>query len=577
MKRFWHWVLASLLSVSSSCVCLGLDGKDRCVVQSDCLPGFTCVELRCVAPADGGVGGGGGGTVDGGAGGGEPVFCDAGEEGGGAGGADGGSVDADAGVGLPAWAQEAYVKASNTASDDLFGFAVALSADGNTLAVGAPWEDSAIGGINGNPFNNLSHESGAVYVFRRSESGWAQEAYVKASSPHFSDHFGSAVALSRDGNSLAVGSPNESGGPSGNGLSGAVYVFQRAGSTWSQEAYVKASNAGFDDNFGHAVALSGDGNTMAVTAPRESSNAKGVNGDQNNNQVPNSGAAYVFRRTRCGWIQRAYVKASNTGAANGTGIPEGFGLSAALSSDGSTLAIGAPGEASNATGIDGNQLDPSAPESGAVYVFRFAGGVWAQEAYVKASNAGAGDRFGEAVSLSGDGAALAVGAAFERSNATGVDGNQADNSLTNSGAAYLFRRAASTWTQEAYLKASNTERGDLFGSYVALSADGSTLAVTASWEASGASGINGLQLSNSMPGAGAVYVFRRPTGAWAQEAYVKASNPGETNKFGNGVLSADGRTFAAGALYESSSATGINGNQADTSESRSGAAYLFRF
>jgi len=127
-----------------------------------------------------------------------------------------------------------------------------------------------------------------------------------------------------------------------------------------------------------------------------------------------------------------YFKASNTDAG------DGFGDLVSLSGDGSTLAVGARFEDSNATGIDGNQADNSAGGSGAVYVFTRSGVTWTQQAYVKASNTDESDQFGISVSLSGDGNTLAVGAPIEASNATGIDGNQADNSADNSGAAYLY-------------------------------------------------------------------------------------------------------------------------------------------
>jgi hypothetical protein len=187
-------------------------------------------------------------------------------------------------------------------------------------------------------------------------------------------------------------------------------------------------------------------------------------------------------------LQRNAVKASNTGAG------DFFGRSVALSADGSTLAVGAVGEASNATGVNGNQSDNSASGSGAVYVFTRTGSTWAQQAYVKASNSSFGDFFGRSVALSADGSTLAVGADGEDSNATGVNGNQSDNSASGSGAVYVFTRTGSTWAQQAYVKASNTGADDRLGERVALSADGSTLAVGASGEAFG---------------AGAVYVFTR--------------------------------------------------------------------
>ena len=129
--------------------------------------------------------------------------------------------------------------------------------------------------------------------------------------------------------------------------------------------YVKASNTGADDQFGGSVALSADGNTLAVGAIWEASNATGINvpGGQTDNSAGSSGAVYVFTRSGASWTQQAYVKASNTGAS------DEFGYSVALSADGNTLAVGAYLEDSNATGVNGDQTDNSASASGAVYLY----------------------------------------------------------------------------------------------------------------------------------------------------------------------------------------------------------------
>jgi len=170
--------------------------------------------------------------------------------------------------------------------------------------------------------------------------------------------------------------------------------------------------------------------------------------------------------------------------------------------------VGARAEGSDARGIDGDQADNSADGAGAVYVFTRMGSTWSQQAYVKASNAEALDSFGWSVALSADGSTLAVGAPGENSNATGIDGDQADNSADGAGAVYVFTRSGSTWSQQAYLKASNADANDGFGSWsVTLSGNGSTLAVAALQEASNASGVGGDQADNSVPGAGAAYVF----------------------------------------------------------------------
>ena len=127
-----------------------------------------------------------------------------------------------------------------------------------------------------------------------------------------------------------------------------------------QLAYLKASNADGSDHFacggslpghiGNALAISGDGNTMAVGAPHESSAARGINGNQNDNSLDNSGAVYVYVRSGDDWVQQAYVKASNPGQS------DMFGLSLALSVDGNTLAVAAPWESSAATSVNGFKL-----------------------------------------------------------------------------------------------------------------------------------------------------------------------------------------------------------------------------
>jgi hypothetical protein len=408
------------------------------------------------------------------------------------------------------WSQQAYVKASNTNAGDQFGYAVALSADGSTLAVGARGEASNATGIGGDQTNNALVNAGAVYVFARMGIAWSQQAYVKASNTGASDFFGLAIALSADGSALAVGAYGEAsnaigvGGDQTNNATanaGAVYVFARSGTAWSQEAYVKASNTTVSAFFGYAIALSSDGSTIAVGAYGENSNATGVGGDQTNILAIRAGAAYVFARAGTNWSQQAYIKASNTDAG------DYFGRAVALSADGSTLAVSAMFEASNATGVGGDETNNGATDSGAVYVFTRAGTNWSQQAYIKASNTGMGDLFGAPLALSADGSMLAVGVNLEASNAIGIGGDQTNNTASGAGAVYAFMRVGSAWSQQAYIKASNTNAYDHFGYAAAVSSDGSTFAVGATGEASNATGIGGDQTNNAASGAGAVYVY----------------------------------------------------------------------
>ena len=468
--------------------------------------------------------------------------------------------------------EEAYVKASNTDGEDEFGFSVALS--GDTLAVGASYEDSAATGINGAQTNTGASDSGAVYVFTRSRAGvWSQQAYLKASNTNGGDRFGYSVALS--GDTLAVGARGEGSAATGiNGDQtdnsawdpGAVYVFTRSSAgIWSQQAYLKASNTDGGDQFGHSVTLYQD--TLAVAAPFEDSAATGINGDQTNNGAWNSGAVYIFTRSSGGaWSQQAYLKASNTGGW------DWFGHSVALYQD--TLAVAAPLEASAAMGINGDQTDNNAGGSGAVYVFtRSPAGVWSQQVYLKASNTDEGDQFGFSLALYED--TLAVGALGEASAASAINGDQTDNSAEESGAVYVFTRStAGAWFQEAYLKASNTDRFDRFGHSVALDED--TLAVGALGEASTATGVNGDQTNNSASDAGAVYLFSRSfAGIWAHQAYLKASNTDEGDHFGVSIA-LDENTLAVGASEEESAVTGIDEDQTNNEATQSGAAYVRR-
>ncbi len=439
-----------------------------------------------------------------------------------------------------------YVKASNPDSNDFFGVAMALSADGRTLAVGATGEDSD----GSTEADNSLSRAGAVYVYVLDGDTWTQQAYLKASNADGFDWFGSAVALSASGDTLAVGAYSEDGNGSD---AGAVYVFNRNGGVWIQKAYVKASNTGQHDMFGDAIALSADGRTLAVGAPREDSDGS----SEADNSALDAGAVYVYVLDGDTWTQQAYLKASN---ADGF---DWFGSAVALSASGDTLAVGAYSEDGNGSDAGDNSL----PDAGAVYVFDRDGNAWSQQAYVKASNAGEDDQFGRAVALSADGRTLAVGAPWE-----GSDGSsEADNSLPGAGAVYLYRFDGQSWSQEAYLKASNPKEFDVFGSTVALSADGDILVVGAFGEGSTATGLGGDALDDNADEAGAVYLYRYDGGTWGQRAYVKASNTDAGDVFGRLALSADGHTLAVGAPWEDSDGS----SEADNSVLDAGAVYLY--
>ena len=347
---------------------------------------------------------------------------------------------------------------------------------------------------------------GSAYVFERNQGGadnWGEVKKLIAADGAAGDRFGRRVAISSD--TIAVGARREAsaatevdGDQTDNSAdsSGAVYIFVRAGETWTQQAYLKASNAEADDVFGEVLAL--DGDTLVVVAFGEDSAATGVDGDQTDNSAMESGAAYVFVRNGTTWTQQAYLKASNTEA------DDAFGC-CAVDVSGDTIVVSGVGEDSASTEINGDETDNSALSAGAAYVYVRDGTSWLQQAYLKASNAEADDRFGLSVGILGD--TIAVGAFKEDSMATGINGDESDNSAPDSGAAYLFTRDGTTWTQSAYVKASNTGTDDLLSRNV-VTISGDTFVVGSDSEESAATGINGDETDNSAPSAGAVYVFQ---------------------------------------------------------------------
>lgn len=439
--------------------------------------------------------------------------------------------------------QEAYLKASNTGWWDEFGRSVAIS--GDTIVVGAYYEDSNATGVNGNQKNNLANNSGAAYVFVRSDSTWSQQAYLKASNTEIGDDFGYSVAIS--GDTIVIGAHNEDSnatGVDGNqadnsaAASGAAYVFVRSGSAWSQQAYLKASNTEASDYFGRSVAISGD--TIVVGAYAEDSAASGVNGNQSDNTSSASGAVYVFERSGSSWTQQAYLKASNSGRT------DAFGISVAISVD--TIVVGAYDEDSAATGVNGAQNDESAYAAGAAYIFTRSDTMWFQQAYLKAHNTNAGDYFGNSVDISED--TVVVGA------------YQGYNSSFEGGSSYVFIRSGTTWSQQAYLNSlvtdSDNDGEDDFGNSVSVS--GNLVVI-------------GCQRKGEYD-SGAAYVFFRRGTTWSQQAYLKASNSDYYDRFGHSVA-VSGETIVVGAIREDSDAIGINGDQDNNNTDDSGAAYVF--
>lgn len=420
--------------------------------------------------------------------------------------------------------QQIITSPGSTPSSASWKFGLKVASAGDTVVVGAPYEDSGATGVNGNQADSSAPDSGAVFVYVRRGDQWSQQAYLKASNTGQGDRFGAAVAIS--GDTVVVGAAREDSsakGINGNGAdnsaadSGAAYVFARNGTTWTQQAYLKASNTGgivttiFNDEgdlFGTSVSVSAD--TIVVGAPGEDGGSAGVNGDQADKQgYSSAGAAYVFVRRDSTWTQQAYLKASNA-----DGLDK-FGSAVSISGD--TLVVGAISQGVVRPGTINGQSVLIKESSGAAYVFVRAGATWSQQAFLKASHPGIGDQFGFSVAVSGD--TVVVGAPFEDSNATGINGNENDNSITDAGAAYIFARLGATWNQHAFLKAPTTGKTYLYFGW-SVSVSGDRVAV------------GGIR---AVAGMGAVFMFERSGSVWAQKAILTENISNVRGGFGYSV------------------------------------------
>lgn len=453
-----------------------------------------------------------------------------------------------------------YFKAHNTRTNSYFGEEIDMSR--SWMVVGAPFETSARSG-----FTNDLRQAGAAYVFRETTNGWIQSAMLVAEHPDPFDRFGGAVAI--DGSIIVVGAEWEysnaqgvNGDGANNDLSyvGAAYVFELVGTNWVQTTYLKGAASGWTDHFGDSVDVSGD--TIVVGASSESGGIPGVNGDEHDNSEQASGAAYVFVKSGSNWVQQAYLKPSiiDRGAY--------FGTSVAISGD--TIVVSAPSE----------DYNPGMPvrgfaeqyDAGAAYVFVRSGTNWTQQARFTAPNIIGTDSYGFDVDVDRD--RIVVSSHIENSHATGVNGDWRSERAVHSGATFLYQRAGTNWNLEAYLKASNTDRFDGFGTAVSISGD--LLAVSTPYEDSSTRTVDGNQSDNTATNSGAAYLFRLNGTNWQQFAYLKSSNSDPEDWFGSS-LAIDANRVAVGAKWEGGGAVGVNGDMSDNSRYRSGAAYLIHF
>jgi hypothetical protein len=323
---------------------------------------------------------------------------------------------------------------TDAANSDYFGYSVSISGDGNTVIVGAYYDD-----------DNGQGNSGSAYIFVRSDGTWTQQQKLTAGTDAgSSDQFGYSVSISGDGNTAIIGAYLDDDNAQGD--SGSAYIFVRSDSDspWTQQAKLTAgADAGSGDYFGYSVSVSSDGNTAIVGAHRDDDNAQS-----------NSGSAYIFVRSGSSWTLQQKLTAGTD-----AGSSDYFGMNVSISGDGNTAIIGAYYDDDNAQS-----------NSGSVYIFVRSDGTWTQQQKLTAgTDAANSDYFGRNVSISSDGNTVIVGAYYDDDNGQG-----------NSGSAYIFVRSDGTWTQKQKLTAgADAGSSDYFGWGVSISGDGNTAIIGA--------------------------------------------------------------------------------------------------
>ncbi|MCP4700287.1 MAG: hypothetical protein GY862_26060 [Gammaproteobacteria bacterium] len=419
------------------------------------------------------------------------------------------------------WSTQQKLGANEAAAQDRFGASVSIN--GNLLAVGAPHDSD--GGF---------FKSGSAYVFVHNGTSWDQDQKLNAAAPTMAGYFGKSVSVS--GSIIAIGA---NGGERDGISSGLGYLFVHDSLNWTQQREFAPGDAAAYDKFGSSLSFNQD--ILAAGTPKDDD--LGVD----------SGSVYVFARSKDSWIRQAKLTVIDAAAG------DLFGSS--VSHDGNILAAGAPDDNDGINGsgstyvfihnglkwieqakltegsvvsLSGDTLVIGVPKdndhgdkSGAAYVFVLNGSAWTQQAKLTADDAAAGDRFGGSVSIDGD--ILVTGARHD------------DDAGASSGAAYVFIRSGTSWEQEAKLTAADAAAGDEFGSIVSISGN----SIVAGAHGNDANGQN----------SGAVYAFVR-NGAWSQQAKLTADDLGPDDHFGKSV-SIYNNTIVAGTPQKDSAA-GLN-------------------
>ena len=434
------------------------------------------------------------------------------------------------------WDTGLKLVASDAAASDYLGRDVAISSDGNTVIVGAWFDDVT------------KADQGSAYVFKKIGSSWIQTKKIVAPEPGVFDNFGSGISISGDGTTALIGAFKDDVTKTDQGsayifnlappsnvnalsisssvgigtaprtqleVAGTIrisnvsnsiifsdmYPFTTVDTTasFTQQAKITADDSLQGNQFGRAIAISNDGNTAII----------GAQYDDDINGTLDIGTAYIFKRTNGIWSKQNKLTATDK-AQN-----DQFGNFVSMSDDGNTVVVGA-----YIKDVSGQA------NAGGAYIYAWNGSTW-QETIITAFDPQADDQFGASVSISGDGTTIFIGA------------NGEDRGLTDTGSVYVWRGSGTSWTYVTRLNASDGATNNYFGTEISLSRDGSTAIIGSPYHAVGG-------VTNS----GAAYIFEWNGSGWSQQTKLTGVIPTDGDLFGRCVgISGDGNTVIVSAPY----------------------------
>ena len=343
-------------------------------------------------------------------------------------------------------------------------------------------------------------DDGALYIFKKNLLGqWYQ--HQKNTEVSLIDYLGpdSAIAMSRDGSTIVAGSRLTN--PGGIGDAGAAYIYKLVGGSYVYQQEISASDKAVSDHFGRSVAISSDGTTIIVGS------------NQDDDGASTQGSAYIFDWNGSTWSQTQKIVQSDT-LANSE-----FGWSVAMSDDGTVAAVSAA--------YHDNPGGTAVTNGGAVYIFTKSGGTWSQTQKMYASDytTQANQSLGYNISMAGDGSMVVAGALYN------------DTTANDSGAAYVFVKSGGVWpvTETQILKTSDAATSDTGGWNVSTSQNGDRIIYGAPYD------------DDNQSNSGSIYIFDRSNGTWTQTKKYANHASSAANYFGKATaVSSDGMVYVSG-------------------------------